>query len=485
MLKKKPLEFLGKTGKKINLLGLVVGPILFAIVMLLPIEGLSAEGKVVLALVVWMVTWWITEAVPLYVTALLPLVVLTASSVLPFGRLSASYADPMVFLLFGGFILAKAIEKTGLHQRFALTVLRAFPNGNPKLIIAAFMIVTASISAWMCNTATTIMMLPIALAVISEVPNSGHRERFGTALMIAIAYAAAIGGIVTLVGTPANAMCAAISQKMFNVPIEFSQWMMMSIPIAAVSLLIAGWYIVKVGLRIGNESLHTEKNTIMQKLADLGKMTTDQKLVLAVFAITAGAWMSRILWKDVIPFLDNPAIAIVAALALFIIPSKSSTEGRLLEKETVQKIPWGVLLLIGGSLALAGGFEETGLNKWIAGQMIFLQGAPELLILFGVVGAAMLITQVMVNTGAGALMIPVAATLASVLGVPPLLLMVPAAIGASYAFTLPISTPPNMVILGSGHVTTKHLIKVGVPLTLILLIVVTLMSWILGPLVFG
>lgn len=467
------------------MIGLVVGPVIFFIVISLPVENLSFQGKVVLAISLWMATWWLTEAVPLYVTALLPLVVFTSTGISPFGKLSASYADPMVFLLLGGFILAKAIEKTGLHQRFALTVLRAFPNGNPQLIIAAFMIVAASISSWMCNTATTIMILPIALAVISLVPNSGQRERFGTALVLAIVYAAGIGGIVTLVGTPPNAMCAAMSQKMFHVPIEFTQWMMIGIPIAAISLVVTGWYLVKPGLKISNEPLHMEKNIIAQKLAELGRMTRDQKLVLAVFAITAGAWMSRILWGNFVPFLDNPAIAMISALSLFVLPSKSSSEGRILDRETGLKIPWGVLLLIGGSLALAGGFEETGLNKWIASQMTFLEGAPEIVILFAVVGASMLLTQVLVNTGAAALMIPIAATLSSVLGIPPLLLMVPAAIAVSYAFVLPIGTPPNMIAVGSGYVTTKQLAKIGLPLNLILLVIVTLMLAVLVPLIVG
>lgn len=444
-------------------------------------DDLSFEGKIVLGTAIWMATWWVTEAVPLYVAALLPIVLFPAMQVTPLSDTATNYAHRLVFLLLGGFILAKAIQKTNLHERFALTM-KIIPNGSPKLIIFAFMIVTASISAWICNTATTLMILPIALAVISQVKQPEDRSKFGSSLMISIAFAASIGGIATLVGTPPNVICSSIADKMFEIDINFSSWMMIGVPVTIISLIIAGWYLTSVGFKLKSKNIIDEKEVIIKKLKELGGITRDQKLVMAVFGATATAWITHILWKPYLPMIDDAVIAIIAAMSFFVLPSKEN--GRILSKDEGIKIPWGVLLLIGGGLALAAGFTSTGVDQWMATQLGFLENFPPFVIVLVLVVVAIITTQIVVNTATAALLIPVAAALSSSLNMDPLLFMIPVAIATSYGFILPVGTPPNVVVLGSGYVTPKQLAKVGLPLTLIMVVVLTILMTTLVPAVF-
>ena len=438
---------------------MILGPVLFLITIFLPIDGLSFEGQIVLGTAIWMAVWWVTEAVPLYVAALLPIVVFPVMQVTPLSDTATNYAHRLVFLLLGGFILAKAIQKTNLHERFALTTLKILPNSSPKLIIFAFMIVTASISAWICNTATTLMILPIALAVISQVKQAEDRSRFGSSLMISIAFAASIGGIATLVGTPPNLICSSVADQMFEIDINFSSWMMIGVPVTIISLIIAGWYLTNVGFRLQSTNIIDEKEVIIKKLKELGCFTRDQKLVLTVFGATAIAWITHILWKPYIPMIDDAVIAIIAAMSFFVLPSKEN--GRILSRDEGLKIPWGVLLLIGGGLALAAGFTSTGVDQWMANGLGFLENFPPFVIVLVLVVVAMITTQFVVNTATAALLIPVAAALSSSLNMDPLLFMIPVAIATSYGFILPVGTPPNIVVLGSGYVTAKQLAKVG------------------------
>jgi solute carrier family 13 (sodium-dependent dicarboxylate transporter), member 2/3/5 len=482
LFKKRPIEILGKTGKQISRIGLILGPLLFLITISVPVDDLTFEGKVVLGAAIWMAIWWVTEAVPLYVAALLPIVLFPAMQVIPLSDTATNYAHRLVFLLLGGFIIAKAIQKTNLHERFALTTLKIIPNGSPKLIIFAFMIITASISAWMCNTATTLMILPIALAVISQVKKTEDRNLFGSRLMISIAFAASIGGIATLVGTPPNVICSSIADKMFDIDINFSIWMMIGVPVSIISLIIAGLYLTNVGFRMSSTNIIDEKDVIVKKLKALGTITRDQKLVLAVFASTAIAWVSHVAWKPYFPMIDDSVIAIIAAMSFFVLPSKEN--GRILSKDEGIRIPWGVLLLIGGGLALAAGFTATGVDQWMASQLTFLENFPPFVIVLVLVVVAVIATQFIVNTATAALLIPVAAALSSVLSMDPLLFMIPVAIATSYGFILPVGTPPNIVILGSGYVTPKQLAKVGLPLTLILMAVLTILMITLVPAVF-
>ena len=517
--------------RRVRKIGLVLGPVLFAMTIFAsPIDEVLTFGAVVvLATVFWMAAWWVTEALPIYVTALLPLVIFPSLGVTDIGGTSINYADPIVFLFLGGFLLAKAIEKAGLHRRFALTILQSFGT-NPKYIVAAFMIVTGFLSAWMSNTATTLLMLPIALAVISQLSTSmsdaSKRDRFATCLMLAVAYSASIGGMATLIGTPPNAIFASLSQSVAGVNVSFTSWMLVAMPISATLLFVAWWYLVNLGSKVTDiPPITKEKDLVKKQLTGLGNMDRNEKMVLAVFAATAIAWITRgLLWKDIFPLIDDSVIAITAAISLFVLPSLRHSEnagkrepdisphdtdttrtddeneldekagkaegddakhGALLDWQTAVKIPWGVLLLIGGGIALANGFTATGLDDWIAGQLGFLGGMHYIFIILILVAVTVIAGEVISNTATAALLIPISASLATSLGVSPILLMAPVAIAASIGFIMPVGTPPNAIVFASGHITAAKMARAGIPLDLISIVIVTLLASALVPLVWG
>lgn len=455
--------------------GFALGPALFIIMIIAP-SDLSFESKVVLGLSFWMGVWWITETIPIYVTALLPLVVFPMLHVADLGKTSSYYADRIVFLMLGGFFLASTIEKCNLHQRFAFTMLK-FSGTNPKYIVGAFVIVTGTLSGWMSNTATAVLMVPIAAAVLSSI-NIHNKERFAVCLMLCIGYAASIGGITTLIGTAPNAIFASLSKSLVGIDVSFAQWMLVGVPVGAVSILVMWFYMVNVGVKLNDVSISDERDYVIKKLQSLGSLTRDEKLVALVFGVTITAWITRgLVWGHFLPFVDDSTIAIVAAIGLFLIPAK---EKRLLDWNSAKKIPWGILLLIGGGLALAGGFTATGTDQWIASQLTFLQGMHFFVILVVLVFIVVFL-EFMSNTASAALLIPISAALASVLGINPILLMMPVAIAASFGFILPASTPPNAIIVSSGYVTPKKMAMVGLPLNLIMVLIVAIMTSLLLP----
>lgn len=462
-----------------------------------------------------MISWWVSEALPIYVTALVPLVIFPAFNILPLGETAAKYSDRIIFLFLGGFMLAKAIEKSELHKRFALTILHKFGT-NPRNIIAAFIIVTGFISAWMSNTATAMLMIPIAAAVVAQVHDEQKRSKFAVCLMLSVAYAASLGGMATLIGTPPNAVFAALSKSIQDVDVSFSQWMLVGMPISAVSLFVLWVYMVNVGAKIDASPLTEEQHLVKRKLVELGRMTGDEKRVAVVFAATAAAWVTRgLLWKDFFPLIDDSMIAIMAAMVLFIIPStrgkrqnadklqieidehnkqSSDDDNRphsqessyaILDWKTAVTIPWGVLLLIGGGLALASGFSATGLDEHIAKNLAFLERANYIIIILVIVVVTIFAGEMISNTATAALIIPVAATLASSLSINPMLLMVPVAVATSYGFMMPVGTPPNAIAFATGHVTVPKMARAGVFLDLIGVAVVTAMTALLVPLVWG
>jgi sodium-dependent dicarboxylate transporter 2/3/5 len=374
------------------------------------------------------------------------------------------------------------------------------------------MIVTGFMSAWMSNTAITLLMLPIAVAVISQFSNSPilntrNKEMFATCLLLSIAYSASLGGLATLIGTPPNAIFASLAQSLSDVEVTFTQWMFVAMPISAVSLFVVWLYLTYFGAKVTDiPSLTEEKDQIERELAKLGRMAKNEKAVMAVFAATATAWISRgLVWKDALPMVDDSTIAIVAAISLFIIRvpqvkqaseigvDRSSDFDRadnndsdaLLDWKTAVKIPWGVLILIGGGLALANGFASTQLDDWIAGQLMFLRGFHLIIIILAIVAVTVFSGEIISNTATAALFIPITASLAVSLGISPVLLMAPVAIAASYSFIIPISTPPNAIVFSTGHVTAAKMARAGLPLALIGVGIVTLLTSILVPLVWG
>jgi len=501
--------------------GLILGPLLFILtVFLFPIDNLSFDGKIVLGITLWMTLWWITEAIPLYVTALLPLVLFPSLEITELGDTAAVYADRIVFLFLGGFILAKAIEKTGLHKRFALNILKVFGT-NPKNIVAAFIIVTGFLSAWISNTATAMLMVPIASAVILQVENPSQRKQFGLCLMLSIAYSASLGGLATLIGTPPNAIFASLSSSLHNVQINFADWMLIGMPVSAVSLFITWLYMVNVGVQISGKtiSLAREKEIISRQLQKLGRMSPDEKTAAAVFCVTALMWITRgLLWKDLLPMIDDTTIVLISAISLFLLPSisnrkrsltsnsanlvspsslqetppsttnkesnHSEKKERLLDWNTAVKIPWGVLLLIGGGLALANAFETTGLDKWIANSLSFVKDLNYVVMILIMAAITIFASEIMSNTAAAAVFIPIAASLATSISVDPILLMAPIAIATSYGFVMPVGTPPNAIVFASGHVTAAKMARVGLPLDIIGILIVTIMTTLLVPIVF-
>lgn len=463
----------------INKTGFFAGIVVFLLVLFLPIDGLSFEARAVLATAFLMGVWWITETIPIYITALIPLILFPILNVGDVVKTSVSYADRIIFLLLGGFFLASAVERCGLHKRFAMHMLKIF-GSRPKYVIGAFIIITGSLSAWMSNTATALLMIPIATALLASV-NSKTKDKFSICLILGIAYAASIGGVATLIGTTPNVIFASLAKSLVGVEVSFAQWMLAGLPISVISLFILWWYLVSA-VRVGKEPLFEENNFIEKKLEELGRITPEEKIVLAVFVVTVVAWITRgLFWSTLLPMVDDSAIALGSALALFLISYKNK---RMLDWKSASKIPWGILFLIGGGLALAGGFVATGLDTWIVSQLTFLDGLPFFAIIV-ILLTIVVFAEFLSNTATSALMIPIAASLAHAMDVNPILLMMPIAVGASFGFILPTSTPPNAIAVSSGFVKTKTMAKIGLPLNIITIISTAILTTLLVPLVWG
>ncbi len=490
--------------------GLIFGPFIFLFVVFFPlpqIGELPFEAKIVLATTVWMAVWWITEAIPIYVTALLPLLLFPSLYVTGLGATSTSYADRVVFLFLGGFLLAKAVEKSNLHTRFALHILSLFGT-DPKYVVAGFILVTGLLSAWLSNTATAMLMLPIASAVISQISDKRHQNQFAVCILLSIAYSASIGGMATLIGSPPNAIFASLSKSTLDLDVSFGQWLAIGLPISGISLMVLWFYITRVGVKITHiKSIVKEKNLIKDRLSGLGRLSRDEKIVAGIFIATAIAWITRgLLWKDLFPTIDDSTIVLAAAISLFLLPSSASklsinnnngkkekvneepnkrdnekNDKRLLNWSSAVEIPWGVLILIGGGLALANAFTTTGLDDWIASQLSFLSGMPLIVIIFVIVAVAILSSEIISNTAAAALLIPISASLATSIDVNPVLLMVPLTIATSYGFVMPVGTPPNAIVFATGHVRAAKMAKVGLPLDIIGIVLVTVLTSILVP----
>ncbi|MFQ5970590.1 MAG: SLC13 family permease, partial [Nitrososphaerales archaeon] len=458
---------------RIRTIGFASGPIGFVLVLLYPIDGLSFEAKIVLGAGIWMAIWWVTETIPYYATALIPIILFPLLGAVSIDKVWLGYADKLVFLLLGGFLIAKAIEKANLHKRFALNTLKIVGT-KPKNIVLGFIIVTGALSAWITNTATTLLILPIAVAVVSQMRDSPGKEKFGTCLLLSVAYAASLGGLSTLIGTAPNALFASLADSLAGAEITFSQWMLVGVPVSIVSLFVLWLYMVNFA-KLDTKPISESKAVVVTELKKLGKMARNEKLVAATFAATALAWITRgLIWKDYAPLVDDYTIALIAALALFLLPG-GLNKGRLLDLRTASKIPWGVLILIGGGLALASGFTLTGLDLWIAGQLSFVGGMEYLLIVLVIVTITIFTSELMSNTAVAALLIPIMASLAITTEVDPLLFMAPVAFATSYGFIMPVGTPPNAIVVGSGYVSPKKMAKFGLPFDLICIPLVTVM----------
>jgi len=467
--------------------GLFLGPLAFALIILLfhP-DDLSTEGKYVLASTAWIAIWWTLEVIPIAATALLPVLLFPLLGVLDIKSTTSAYGHPYIFLYIGGFVLAIAIERWNLHRRIALNIIRRI-GSNLKFILLGFMVATAFLSMWISNTATSVMMLPIGIAIVKQLedsksPDKPNSEIFGKALMLSIAYSASIGGIGTLIGTPPNLVLAGIVQDIYGIEISFASWLMIGLPVSLCLLVICWFYLTRYAFDLGDRHFPGGREEISEQLAKLGKISFEEKWVLGVFTITAMAWIFRSsLLNPFIPALDDTMIAIAAALILFILPAGPGKHRKLIQWKEAVKLPWGVLILFGGGLALAKGFTDSGLASWLGSQMSLLEGASLVLLLLILILSVNFLTEITSNLATTAMLLPILASLAVVIDIHPIVLMVAATLAASCAFMLPVATPPNAVIFGSGYLRIVDMVKKGILLNLISIAIIFLMVYFLLP----
>jgi len=482
--------------RKSQLVGLILGPLLFLLTLLFfnPAD-LSSEGIAILASTIWIATWWITEAVPIPVTSLLPLVLFPLTQGLDVKDTASAYGDETIFLFMGGFMIALAMEKWNLHRRIALTIISLIGT-NMDRIVLGFMVATGFLSMWISNTATAMMMVPIGLAIIyqvsdalkddSSVDTSKENFGFGKALMLGIAYSASLGGIATLIGTPPNTLLAGAVNKMYGIELSFAKWMLFGVPFAWVFIFIVWIYLVKVQYPSKLKTLPGGRAVIDQEREKLGRASTEEKLVFLIFSLAAFSWITRSFFlSKFIDGLSDGVIAIAFAILLFIIPSVNRRGDHLLDWETAVKLPWGILLLFGGGLAIASGFVESGLSEWIGSQLTGLAGINLFVVILIVSGLVIFLTEITSNTATASMMYPIMAALAVALGFHPYALMIAAAVAASCAFMLPVATPPNAVVFGSGYLRIPDMAKAGFVLNIIGMFLVTLTIYFLLPLVWG
>lgn len=460
-------------------IGLWLGPVWILMTLLPAPAGMSDPAWACVGLALLMATWWATEAIPIPATALLPLVLVPALGIGELEPTAESYANPIVFLFLGGFLLGIGMQRWELHRRIALKVLQVVGH-QPRRQIAGFMIATGFLSMWVSNTATSIMMLPIGMSVISLLEDSDPKElnRYATALLLAIAYSASIGGIATLIGTPPNALLAGYLAEDQGIDIGFAQWMVVGVPVSLTMMVIAWWWLTRGGFSLASNE--DSAGMISDELRKLGPMTSAERRVGVVFLLAALFWVTRPLLNDAgLGWLSDTGIAIAAGLALFLLPSGNEPGIRLLDWDQAKQLPWGVLLLFGGGLALAGVIRRSGLAEWIAEQLSVF-GALPLIALVGVIVLVIIfLTELTSNTATAAAFLPLLGALAMSLGVSPLLITVPAAIAASCAFMMPVATPPNAIVFSTGHMRIQSMIRAGFLLNLAGTVVVTLIAYLL------
>ena len=472
-----------------KILGLFLGPILFIIVQLLPFDIISANADTVIATALWMVCWWITEAVSISVTALLPLLLFPIFKVMPMDVVGANYGSPIVFLFFGGFVLALALEKVNLHRRIALNIIKK-TGTTPNKVILGFMIATAFLSMWISNTACAVFMLPIALSVIHLLINDAdgftkNDQNFAISVMLGIAFSANAGGIATVIGTPPNSILIGLLENQYHIEISFFKWMLIGLPFSII--LIAIIYFVMVKWMFPNNGLefNASKDIIDAEILKLGNMTPKEKRVLTIFGITVFLWIFRSVINSVVPNLElsDTMISIFGALALFAIPFNLKTGDFILEWNDTHKLAWGILILFGGGLALANGMSESGIVDMIASSIS--NSKVSILVMASLLIVLMLfMTELMSNVALTAVLAPVVAGIAIGLNIPILYLLIPVTIASSCAFMLPMATPPNAIVFASGYIKVSEMARVGIILNLISVILLILMFKFIIPIVF-
>ncbi len=469
--------------------GLLLGPLAFLTVLLLPFDLLSDKADAVIAVALWMVIWWIFEAVSISVTALLPLVLFPLLKVLPIADVGANYGSPIVFLFFGGFVLALALEKVNLHKRIALSIIK-FTGTTANKVVLGFMVATAFLSMWISNTASTVVMLPIALSVINLLIDDAdgftkQDKNFALSVMLGIAFSANAGGIATVIGTPPNSVLIGLLENEYNIEISFLKWMILGLPFTIILITIIYFVLVKWFFQTKGIVFGTSANVIDDELHKLGTTTKKEKRVLLVFAFAVFLWIFRTLINKLIPglALSDTIISMIAAISLFAVPFSISKNQFILVWKDTEKLPWGILILFGGGLALAKGMSASGIVDIVANTIsnaeISILVTVSLLIIL-----MLFMTELMSNVALVAVLAPVVAGIAIGLGVNILYVLIPVTIASSCAFMLPMATPPNAIVFASGYIKVHEMARVGVILNLISVALLILLFQFVIPLLF-
>jgi len=441
-----------------------------------------------------MIIWWVTEAIPIYVTALLPMVCLPLLGIFSIAESTVSYANPIIFLFMGGFIIAIGLEKHNLHSRIALNLIK-LTGTNVNGIILGFMLATAFLSMWISNTATTVMMLPIAMSVINllQKPVADHSiseqsfRKFSLGLMLSIAYAANIGGTATIIGTPPNVVLAGYIRQFYQIDLDFSKWLMIGFPVSFTLLFITYFLITRVLFpsRIG--TIPGSSQLVEDQLKALGKFTKEEKLVAIVFTLTAASWILRKPINQLIGqnLLNDTIIAMTGGILMFLMPVKFKKAEFLLNWEDMKRLPWGILILFGGGLTLAKGLQETGIIQLIGSNIAGMPDISLWVMLLLLTSVMLFMTELMSNVALTTIFIPVVIGIANGLGINGLIFAIPVTLAASCAFMMPISTPPNAIVFSSGQIRIKDMMRAGFILNLISILVLmlaayTVIQWVYG-----
>lgn len=463
-----------------KIIGLILGVVVFFTLLLLPTpEAMTALAWRMVAVVSLIAIWWISEAINLCVTALLPIVLLPILGITPVSTVTLSYANEAIFLFMGGFMIAIGMERSGLHKRFALHTIKLIGN-SPQRIILGFMLAVYVLSMWVSNTATVLMVIPICLAIVSQLPkdieNPNKYLPFTKVLLLSIAYAASIGGVGTLVGTPPNIIFASIASRTAGMEVTFAQWMVFAVPVTFALLLLVWFLLVYVLYPVRKMHLPLGSVFIEQQIASLGKMNSHEKRIMALFGCVAGLWMFR----GLIPIefftsvISDTTIAIAGAVALFLVPTGKEKGARLLDWEGASKLPWNILLLFGGGLALSEGFANSGLSNYLVTVFEALKGLDWWVVLLIVVTIVVFLTELMSNTATATLLIPIMISASAALDISPLVLVIPITMATSFAFMLPVATPPNAIVFGYNYLSIKDMVRSGFWLNILCIIILVL-----------
>jgi sodium-dependent dicarboxylate transporter 2/3/5 len=472
------------------LVGLAAGPLLLtAMLLLAPPEGMTILGWRTAATRVLMAVWWITEAIPIAATALLPIVLFPPLGVATVAATTAPYANPVIYLFLGGFLIAMALERCGLHRRMATAVLGVV-GARPANLILGFMAATAFISMWVSNSATVVMMLPMATSVIAlarggaDAAVGAESRNFDVALLLGIAYAGNIGGLGTLIGTPPNALLAGFMAETYAIEIGFLQWMLLGVPIVVIALPFA-WFVLTRWLHpVGIDPIAGGAAMLREERRTLGPISREEWTVGTITALTAAAWVSRPIVERWLPAVTDTGIAIAGALLLFTVPLRWRPLRAALTWTQAERLPWSVLILFGGGLSLAAAIQETGLAGWLGAELAALAGWPVFAVILVVTTVVIFLTELTSNTATAAAFLPIVASLAVGIGTDPMLLAIPTALAASCAFMMPVATPPNAVVYGTGAVTIPQMARAGMWLNLFFAALLPLVVYLFAGLIF-